>query len=662
MKTTIHKILIANRGEIACRIIRTAHAQGYYTVAVYSEADRDARHVELADEAVLLGPADAASSYLNQQRIIEAALATQADAIHPGYGFLSENADFARNCTQSGITFIGPRPEAIALMGSKRLSKIAMLEAGVPCIAGYQGDDQSDATLLQKATEIGFPLMVKASAGGGGKGMRLVWEENELDTQIRAARSEAQKAFGNDELILEQALIKPRHIEIQIFADAYGNTIYLGERDCSIQRRHQKVIEEAPSPFVDETLRQKMGEAAVNAAKACQYCGAGTVEFLVDTHKRFYFLEMNTRLQVEHPVTELVTGLDLVDWQLRIAAGEPLPLTQQEVTIKGHAIEARLYAEDPRQQFFPQTGHVWHWQPPREANDVRVDHAMQVHSAISAHYDPMLAKVIAWGDNRASAARKLTRAITDTQLLGVNTNKHFLARILMSTGFLNDAVTTHFIEQHANTSAILGSADPSFLCKAVAAALFICSSHISRAEHWQAAIVQQFPITLSCNEKRSALMITQQQNVFSVTDATCQQHIEFYMVTRNPNGCDVHVNGVRQRMCFWRNNDMLFIDDGQGHYQFNNVTHHQNVHHNTVQATDIRAVMDGAIVALLCNEGCLVESGQTVAIMEAMKMEHPLKAQCTGTVSLHVSQIGEQVKTKQVIATITPTREDEPRE
>ena len=381
----INKVLVANRGEIAIRIFRTARSMGYRTVAVYSGADADALHVDWADQAVCLGPAAAEESYLAIKKILLAAERTGADAVHPGYGFLAENADFARACQDAGLIFIGPPAAAIELMGSKRLSKVAMQEAGVRCIPGYQGDDQSDSQLLSQAGKIGFPLMVKASAGGGGKGMRLVSSESELDDAIGRARSEAQKAFGNGELILEKALVESRHIEIQVFADCHGNVVHLGERDCSIQRRHQKVVEESPSPFVDEDLRKRMGRAATDAARACNYLGAGTVEFLVDQDKNFYFLEMNTRLQVEHPVTELVTGQDLVAWQLLVASGEPLPLLQDDIALTGHAMEVRLYAEDPRKQFMPQTGKIFRWDTP-ESDSVRIDHGIRVGQHVRPHY------------------------------------------------------------------------------------------------------------------------------------------------------------------------------------------------------------------------------------------------------------------------------------
>ncbi|MDX1496350.1 MAG: biotin carboxylase N-terminal domain-containing protein, partial [Salinisphaeraceae bacterium] len=358
------KLLVANRGEIALRVIRGAKRMGYATVAVYSDADRDAPHVWAADEAVRIGPAPVGESYLVIEKIIEAAKSSGADAIHPGYGFLAENAGFARACDEAGITFVGPTADAIDLMGSKRAAKLRMIDAGVPCVPGYEGEDQSDDNLIAKAKEIGCPIMVKASAGGGGRGMRLVEDESKLAAAIKSARSEAENAFGSGELILEKAVVNARHVEIQVFADTHGNVVHLGERDCSVQRRHQKVVEEAPSPAVDEALRQKMGQAAIDAAAAINYRGAGTVEFLLDPSGEFYFMEMNTRLQVEHPVTELITGQDLVEWQLRVAEGKTLPLKQEEISYNGHAIEVRLCAEDPEQDFLPQTGKVLRWSEP----------------------------------------------------------------------------------------------------------------------------------------------------------------------------------------------------------------------------------------------------------------------------------------------------------
>ena len=419
------KILIANRGEIACRIIRTAKALGYRTVAVYSDTDADALHGRQADEAVRIGPPPVQDSYLNVDALLAAAKLAGADAVHPGYGFLSENAAFAEACTQAGLVFIGPPAAAIAAMGNKARAKALMQAAGVPCVPGYDGPDQSDERFMMEGRHIGFPVMVKAAAGGGGRGMRLVASADDLANALARARSEATSAFGSDELILEHVVPEARHIEIQVFADQHGNVIHLGERDCSIQRRHQKVIEETPSPAVSTELRAKMGDAAVAAARAIGYVGAGTVEFLLDQSGKFYFLEMNTRLQVEHPVTEAVTGLDLVAWQLQVAAGERLPLDQHEVRFSGHAIEARLYAEDPHKSFLPQTGTLIDWRPASGAG-VRIDHALAPGQSVSPFYDPMLAKVIAHGATREEARRRLLAALEGTVALGLTTNRSFL--------------------------------------------------------------------------------------------------------------------------------------------------------------------------------------------------------------------------------------------
>ena len=465
------KILVANRGEIAVRVMRTAKSLGYKTVAVFSEADRNAAHVLFADEAVLIGPSPVAESYLKAENVLAAAKASGAQAVHPGYGFLSENCDFANACEKQGIEFIGPPSDAIELMGSKRLSKIAMIKAGVPCILGYEGASQDLETLVAEAHKIGFPIMVKASAGGGGRGMRLVFEASELEAQIKTARSEAENAFGSGELILEKAVIKPRHIEIQIFADKHGNVVYLGERDCSIQRRHQKVVEEAPSPFVDQALREKMGEAAVQAAKACNYVGAGTVEFLVDSAKKFYFLEMNTRLQVEHPVTELVTGTDLVAWQIKTAAGETLPLTQDQIQINGHAMEVRLYAEDPANNFLPQTGSIHRWSP-AIGDGVRIDSGLisgdKQNQAVSPFYDPMLAKIIAYGANREEARRRLRQAVEESTIFGVNVNSEFLGEVLGHECFIEGEATTAFIAEDFGDSPTLAEQPTTLLEKALA--------------------------------------------------------------------------------------------------------------------------------------------------------------------------------------------------
>ncbi|WP_334020863.1 acetyl/propionyl/methylcrotonyl-CoA carboxylase subunit alpha [Alteromonas sp. S015] len=660
MTQIIQKILVANRGEIACRIMKTAHKLGFFTVAVYSDADRNALHVQQADEAIYIGAADPTSSYLNSEKIINAALTTQADAIHPGYGFLSENADFADKCARAGLVFIGPSPDAIALMGSKRLSKIAMLNADVPCIPGYEGSDQTNATLIEQANIIGFPLMVKASAGGGGKGMRLVHKAEELVAQISTARSEALNAFGCDELILERALIAPRHIEIQIFADHHGNTVYLGERDCSVQRRHQKVIEEAPSPFVDVALRKRMGEAAVAAAKACQYCGAGTVEFLVDSDKQFYFLEMNTRLQVEHPVTELVTGLDLVEWQLRVACKEPLPLAQQDIHITGHAIEVRLYAEEPRQNFMPQTGKVKIWQP---ASNARTDHSVYTNMEVSSHYDPMLAKIIVNADNRNGAIRKMARALSETQILGINTNKHFLQNIVQSPAFSGSEVTTAFIEQHAQGEAMQGSLTPSFSLLAKAALLFTLARTSNKDEPspfiptWQHSMGIPYPVKLCCNDMTTPLTVTPEGERYRVRHSDTGEAITLTPLACSTTSLEVEVKQQRHRVRFSKPDNTLFIDDGTGHFVFTCVTHSKAVNQAKQGTAQVSAVMDGVIVALLVEQDSAVNAGDTVAIMEAMKMEHPLKATIDGVVQLNAIETGDQVKSKQVIATILQAEE-----
>ncbi|MDX1693833.1 MAG: acetyl-CoA carboxylase biotin carboxylase subunit, partial [Ketobacteraceae bacterium] len=467
----ISKILIANRGEIAVRVIRTARNLGYDTVAVYSEADKNALHVKVADEAVCVGPAVVAESYLNIDSIIRAAKLTGADAIHPGYGFLSENAAFAQACADNDIIFIGPPVGAIELMGSKRQSKIAMEKADVPCIPGYQGDDQSLENLASKARAVGTPLMIKASAGGGGRGMRLVHDLDSVEAELKSARSEAQNAFGSGELILERAVLEPRHIEIQVFADQQGNVIYLGERDCSIQRRHQKVVEEAPSPAVDEPLRRKMGQAAVNAARACDYVGAGTVEFLLAPDGSFYFLEMNTRLQVEHPVTEMITGQDLVEWQINVARGQPLPLTQEQVRLTGHAIEVRLYAEDTARNYMPQTGTISDWRIPA-IEGLRLDHGIQVGQQVSPYYDPMLAKVITWGKSRTDAIRKLRKALRELVVFGVTTNQYFLAEILGHKAFIQGEFSTAFLNKDFTGNPALAPSVLSPEAAAVAALLF----------------------------------------------------------------------------------------------------------------------------------------------------------------------------------------------
>ena len=621
------KILIANRGEIACRLQRTAQALGYRTVAVYSDADTHALHVQMADEAVNIGPAPVHQSYLNIGAILDAAHRTGADAIHPGYGFLSENPDFARACQNANITFIGPSVEAIELMGSKRLSKLAMLDAGVPCIAGYQGSAQDDATLQQEAERIGFPLMIKASAGGGGRGMRLVHQREQLLEQLRTARSEAMHAFGSDELILEQALIDPRHVEVQLFGDSQGNLIYLGERDCSIQRRHQKVIEEAPCPVMTPELRQAMGEAALKAGRAVNYVGAGTVEFLLDRNGRFYFLEMNTRLQVEHPVTELITGLDLVAWQLHIAAGHPLPLAQADVVLSGHAMEVRLYAEDPAEGFLPQTGDVLRWDP---APDVRIDHGLREGEKISPFYDPMLGKLFAHGASREEARRKLLRAVEDTVLLGVTTNQRLLADLLKHPGFIAGDFSTAFIAEHFGE---IPPKVPSEEQLSLAAALFY---RHSADQHPQGLAGWRNNATVACTYRLEV-----NGEIHAVTT-------DALPLTTDGRWATLELNGIRRRIAYHLDDTQLWLPGMKV------INRSQQVASRQADASSgtVKAPMDGAIVDIRVSVGERVSKGQLLLVLEAMKMEHPLKACIDGIIKGVQVVTGDQVRNRQVLLEI----------
>ena len=438
-------VLIANRGEIACRVARTARRMGLRTVAVYSDADADAMHVAACDEARRIGPAPPRESYLRADAIIEAALATGAQAIHPGYGFVSENAAFAEAAAAAGLIFVGPPPAAIRAMGSKSESKLIMGRAGVPLVPGYHGRDQDDALLAREAVSIGFPVLIKASAGGGGKGMRVVERADDFAAALASARREAKSGFGDDSMLLEKYLIEPRHIEIQVFADTHGNCVHLFERDCSVQRRHQKVVEEAPAPGMTDDRRNAMGSAAIAAARAIGYVGAGTVEFIVDREGTFYFMEMNTRLQVEHPVTEMITGLDLVEWQLRVAAGERLPLPQERIRMSGHAMEARIYAEDPERGFLPSTGRIEYLRAPATSASVRVDTGVAEGDVISSYYDPMIAKLVVRGSDRDEALRRLSRALADYRIAGVATNVDFLGRLVADDDFAKARVDTGLI-------------------------------------------------------------------------------------------------------------------------------------------------------------------------------------------------------------------------
>ena len=640
------KVLVANRGEIAVRVMQTAKEMGYKTVAVYSEADQYARHVQVADEAVFIGESKVSESYLSITKIIEACKKTGADAVHPGYGFLSENTDFAQACIDNNITFIGPTASAIELMGSKRLSKIAMIQAGVPCVPGYEGDQQDIDFLAEQARKVGFPLMVKASAGGGGRGMRLVHQDADLLEALKTARSEAENAFGSGELIIEKAVIAPRHVELQVFGDTHGNYVHLFERDCSIQRRHQKVVEEAPCPVMTPELRQKMGEAAVAAAKSCDYVGAGTVEFLLDASGEFYFLEMNTRLQVEHPVTEMVTGLDLVEWQLRVANGEKLPLQQSELTLKGHAIEVRLYAEDPRLDFLPQTGKILRWKPV-ESKNVRIDHGMLAQGEISPFYDPMVAKVIAYGETRTDAIRSLARAVEESVLLGVNSNKEFLVNLLRHPIVVKGDTNTAFIQEHFQEDLSLNKQSLNLESLALVASLF---TNASTQSSWNTGISLSLPLKLRYDEQKIDLIVKRDGSL--VTVEACGETQSIDLLDQTAEQLIYVINGVRRKIDYAIEANVVYLDSANGNVAVENITYLPPEIAEVAGDGKIRAPMDGSIINVMVNAGDTVSKGQTLLILEAMKIQQQIKSDVDGIVGEIVGQAGQQVKKRQILLNV----------
>ena len=642
-------ILVANRGEIAVRVLRTAVSQGYRTIAVYSEADADAPHVRLADEAVCIGPPPVAESYLDINRVVSAALQSCAGAIHPGYGFLSENASFVRACEAAGIVFIGPPAPAVELMGNKAKARHRMLTAGVACVPGYEGEDVSDAALLAAAGNIGFPIMVKAAAGGGGRGMRLVDNTAGLAKALSRARSEARHAFGCDQLILEKAFFGPRHVEIQVMADSHGHVIHLGERDCSIQRRHQKVIEESPCPVVTEQLREDMGIAAVSAAQSIGYCGAGTVEFLLDASGQFYFLEMNTRLQVEHPVTEMITGIDLVALQIDVAQGRRLPYSQDDITFNGHAIEARLYAEDPARGFLPCTGKVEHWRPP-VGDAVRVDSGIATGLEITPYYDPMLAKVIAWGPDRESARRRLRESLKKTVLYGVTTNRRFLVDVLGKHSFAAGEATTAFIDKEFSADD-LAQAIPGFEQAAAAAVVHYqvqCDVALARAVSI-AAPLREWSSTgsLVSRYRYASGEATIDLTVYTDGGGTycvrCQNHqIEVRVIACEAQLIRLELAGhVTEVYAVPIDERRIHLSmDGES-WVFENLLGRGAP--DSAQGTDGRvlAPMHGRVTEISVDKGQRVQQGSRLAILEAMKMEHEITAPTGGTVQ-HVACTKQQ--------------------
>ena len=631
----MRSVLIANRGEIACRVMRTVQEQGLRAIAVYSEADAQAPHTMMADDAVCIGPAPVNQSYLKVDAILDAAKQTDADAIHPGYGFLSENADFARACDKARIIFIGPPADAIDAMGNKAEAKRLMIAASVPCVPGYEGSDQAEQKFIDAANEIGFPVMVKAAAGGGGRGMRLVHEANKLADALKTARSEAENAFGSGELILEKAIIRPRHVEVQVFADAHGNCIHLNERDCSVQRRHQKVIEEAPCSVLTQEQREAMGKAAVDAAKAINYRGAGTVEFLLGEDGSFYFLEMNTRLQVEHPVTEMITGLDLVALQLQVARRESLGFDQGEVRLNGHAIEVRLYAEDPAQDFLPATGDILLWRKPAGA---RVDDGIRTGGSVSPFYDPMLAKIVVHGATRDAARLKLIGALGETALFGAQTNRDFLIACLEKDDFTAGEATTAFIAENFHDG--VGAPRASKESIAIAAVLRVMAKQNEAVQ--RAAQVSSTLLNWSSKGMlRSSLDLMLGGEHFALT---IDNHGDTYRVVHGESSVDVEhlstdgyrfrfrVDGRTESITSLAKGAEIYISDARNTRRFTD-TYARGIAADTADSgNQIVAPMHGRIASIDVSVGDVVTNGQTVAVLEAMKMQHQLVAEIDGTI------------------------------
>jgi geranyl-CoA carboxylase alpha subunit len=632
----INTILIANRGEIACRVIRTCRRLGIRTVAIYSDADTHARHVRMADEAIHVGPSPSSESYLVIDAVIGAARRSGADAIHPGFGFLAENSDFAQACADAGLVFIGPTPAAIAAMGNKHAARDLVARVGVPILPGYGGTDQSEDTLQREAERIGWPLMVKAAAGGGGKGMRLVPRLADLHDACVTARREAQQAFGSDELILERALVAPRHIEFQIFGDKHGNLIHLGERECSIQRRHQKVIEESPSMALTAALREAMGAAAVAAARTVNYSNAGTVEFLLDHDGKFYFLEVNTRLQVEHPVTECVTGLDLVEWQIRVAEGEPLPLCQEAVQLNGSAIEARLYAENPANDFLPVTGEILLWREP-EGEGIRVESGIQSGDQVSIYYDPLLAKIIAHGPDRAMASRRLLRALERTTLLGLTSNRSYVHAVLNHPAYQAGELSTAFLADYfADWTEPVGDVPLALIAVTFAQWLEHSQLETNRG-YWRnnPNRPQLYRYSVSPDNEPVDVYLTPARHNSTyrmrvAQDAEVITRVEFN--EQVPGEMVLTVDGYRQRVMLARAGNTWWVQEKSGEVQLHTLELLPEPKMPADAGGSLRAPMPGVVLAILVEVGQRVHKGDALLKLEAMKMEHTIRTAADGVV------------------------------
>jgi len=648
--TGIRTLLVANRGEIACRIMRTAKRMGIATVAVYSDADTDALHVDMADRAVRIGGPMPAESYLDGEAILDAARRAGADAIHPGYGFLSENSAFATRCAEAGIVFVGPPPSAIHAMGDKARAKRLMIEAGVPVVPGYEGDDQSPETLLREAGRIGFPVLIKASAGGGGRGMRRVDDAADFAGALESARREAENAFGDGRMLIEKLVTDARHIEIQVFADSQGNCIHLGERDCSAQRRHQKIVEESPSPFVSAVLRAAMGADALKAALAVGYQGAGTVEFIVGADSCYHFLEMNTRLQVEHPVTEMVTGFDLVEWQLRVAGGERLPASQNDVTLSGHAIEARLYAEDPYDGFRPQSGEIVRWRPDASGQGVRIDNGVAEGGAVTPYYDPMIAKVMAHGRDRAEAIARLRAAIVSNPLFGIAINRRFLIDLLDTDAFRAGEMTTGLIDRWISEQAdILTAPAPQAGDFALAAAALAL---VDGGSWFRSSGVALCPITLVCGEVRRETAVRFERGRFAGVSVDGQA-APIEAATLSGDRLEFTIDGVRSTVAAMRSDHDLYVDRDGTTFRFNEPDPLAR-RARAVDSTRIVAPVSGLVRAVEVKAGDAVAKGRMVAMIEAMKMENALLAQMDGRIAAIHVVAGEQVRAGDLVAEIEP--------
>jgi 3-methylcrotonyl-CoA carboxylase alpha subunit len=636
-----NKILIANRGEIACRVIKTAKKMGIRTVAVFSDADRQSLHVKMADEAIHIGGSASKESYLLGERILQAALKTGANAIHPGYGFLSENAKFAEQCVENNIVFIGPPVKAIESMGSKSAAKTIMEAANVPLVPGYHGDDQDSAILKKSADDMGYPVLLKAVAGGGGKGMRQVWSEDQFEQALTQAKSESMASFGDDNMLVEKYLTQPRHVEFQVFCDQHGNGVYLFERDCSVQRRHQKVIEEAPAPNMPEVLRKEMGEAAVRAAQAIDYEGAGTVEFLLDTDGSFFFMEMNTRLQVEHPVTEMITGEDLVEWQLRVADGETLPKSQEQLKIRGHSFESRIYAEDPNNDFLPTSGHLTFLKVPEENSNVRVDTGVVEGDDVSPYYDPMIAKLIVWDEDRERALARMARSLMEYRIHGVTTNISFLYNLVTSAPFMAADIDTGFIEKHEDKLFFEADLDLNNCLSLIAAYLVLNRQSIKDHDSpWQANSAWRMNQE---NNHYFEIIIGDKHFPLAVEDLTAGASGVF-KIRVNDHSLDVRasldqekiigeVNGHRQQ-AFIASHDhafTLFTEQRALDFQLARPDFGDADSENA--QGDFNAPMNGTIVEVLVKPDDVVEKGNALLVMEAMKMQYTISAPSAGVVT-----------------------------